>query len=1008
MVDRFAWGAAGELIPGDELDEDVEEETDVQEGRHSAPWREDLYSRDEDGKFSHGGGGSPTGRSTQGGSTSSAGRPKTSTSTVHAGGGTITVTSGAGGGTIDTGRARLELTKDQAHVFADELGYLGLVKTGTTPTSRAFTVGSERAIPYKGGPNDNGEPSLGLVKRTGVDEFELHLSPHAGATPAEIADTPGITITSRDGYRIEGALKKYASDAAQAEKDAKAAAKADAIRAGRTNPTDIARRATGQAPAPHDPDRRGMPDTVAAVDIPTAGGAVTVHRQAGDDFIHLANGDGRSFALTRPEVQQLGLQVGDDDDEWEGDSKNVVDDDGFTFARLTKAGSNKLAVQIDDQPAFTLTPKEADRITAAADRLSSAQRINTDYGDFDLFHDGNKFAIRQLGDDARPIETKFDRRSWSALGNAVNTVVEGFDEYDDAPDAPDSGVTSKDVKTNVGKVNVALKGGGGDSPDSRLAIMPVEGDDWGIVVDGPRVLDFHAAISGLLEETRRPQPLGEHVTLTEAAGGQAPKGRRFRARLIAGDVQGSSGYYPAAMLRENANVFRQGLPVYLDHPGVTEGYERPERSVRDLAGRLATPATYQGDGLYADVEVYPHWAPVIEAMADDIGMSIRAAGTVEASTQRGIRGPIVTSLTEATSVDFVTAAGAGGRIVALLESARKGNLAPPFKAKKDKAEDVEDEDLEDLEDEDTDEDDEDEDAKKKGKKGELPAFLKKKFKANESDLAEAATVGSWFESRIHLGFTEMADEMFGGGLLTRAERIGLSSAIGEALTAFNGRVEADHPHLYQRDLWADPARDAPPMTDDTITKKGAPMTEGTNTEQPPERGAVTESARDTALAAALAEARRSAEALTEAQTDAARRIAALEEKLAQGDAEKLTLTNDRTARAAVTEALRTSGLHALSHSRVTESVCRTLPTGDDGRLDTVKFGEAITTAIADERTYVASLAEATGAGIPRGLGESLSASEPLTESAFESNLVAQFERLGMSPAAAKVAATGRR
>ncbi|GAA0403017.1 hypothetical protein GCM10009530_63740 [Microbispora corallina] len=165
-------------------------------------------------------------------------------------------------------------------------------------------------------------------------------------------------------------------------------------------------------------------------------------------------------------------------------------------------------------------------------------------------------------------------------------------------------------------------------------------------------------------------PLAESVSLAEAAGGATPKGRRFRARLIAGDIQGSSGYYPAITLRESAPVFSQGLPMYIDHPTVSEAYERPERSVRDRAGRLASPAVYEGDGLYADVEVYPHWAPIIEAMADDIGLSIRASGTVEASTADGIRGPIVTRITEAQSVDFVTAAGAGGRLVQLIESAR--------------------------------------------------------------------------------------------------------------------------------------------------------------------------------------------------------------------------------------------------------------------------------------------------------------------------------------------------
>ena len=168
------------------------------------------------------------------------------------------------------------------------------------------------------------------------------------------------------------------------------------------------------------------------------------------------------------------------------------------------------------------------------------------------------------------------------------------------------------------------------------------------------------------------QQLDERLPLLEAAGGTLPKTRRFRVRIIQGDVQGASAYYPAEVLRRDGpRVFRAGTKVYIDHPTVSEASDRPERSIRDLAGRLATDATYDEDGLYAVVEVYPHWAPVIEAMADDIGMSIRASGLVEASRDPRIPGPIVTKLTEAQSVDFVTTPGAGGRIVELLEAARR-------------------------------------------------------------------------------------------------------------------------------------------------------------------------------------------------------------------------------------------------------------------------------------------------------------------------------------------------
>lgn len=72
-------------------------------------------------------------------------------------------------------------------------------------------------------------------------------------------------------------------------------------------------------------------------------------------------------------------------------------------------------------------------------------------------------------------------------------------------------------------------------------------------------------------------------------------------------------------------------------------------------------------------------------------------------------------------------------------------------------------------------------------------------------LTEAANLGNWLESRIHLSFTEIADMLFGEGRLNREERIALSSAIGEALTTFNAAIANNMPGLYEREPW----REAP-------------------------------------------------------------------------------------------------------------------------------------------------------------------------------------------------------
>ena len=144
---------------------------------------------------------------------------------------------------------------------------------------------------------------------------------------------------------------------------------------------------------------------------------------------------------------------------------------------------------------------------------------------------------------------------------------------------------------------------------------------------------------------------------------------------------GSSGYYAPAMLeRDGPNIFTSGLHMYLDHPSVSEADDRPERSVRDLAGRLVSDARWDaegpaGPGLYAEAEVFAPYRDVIGEIAPHIGVSIRASGTVSEGEAEGRAGRLVDRLVAAESVDWVTRAGAGGQVVTMLESARAARAA---------------------------------------------------------------------------------------------------------------------------------------------------------------------------------------------------------------------------------------------------------------------------------------------------------------------------------------------
>jgi hypothetical protein len=237
------------------------------------------------------------------------------------------------------------------------------------------------------------------------------------------------------------------------------------------------------------------------------------------------------------------------------------------------------------------------------------------------------------------------------------------------------------------------------------------------------------------------------VSVVEASTGTLTSsgGRRYRARLIEGDRWGSSGYYPRRVLeRDGPKAWPIGTLMYLDHPTAAEEAERPERSVKDLSAKVITTPVYESDGLYADIEVFPHAAPIIESLADTLGLSIRGEGTGAIGTVAGRTGVVIETLDVGYSVDFVTRAGAGGKLISLLEAARA--IA----------------------------------------------------------VREARNVEAWLESRIHSVFTQLADDMYGDGRLTREERIALSGAVGDALTAFTARLQADAPQLSGRDIYDQP------------------------------------------------------------------------------------------------------------------------------------------------------------------------------------------------------------
>ena len=195
--------------------------------------------------------------------------------------------------------------------------------------------------------------------------------------------------------------------------------------------------------------------------------------------------------------------------------------------------------------------------------------------------------------------------------------------------------------------------------------------------------DASDAIQGDAMAESAAAPVNDAVELMESAQGMymplVEKAVRLDGTIPLKIIQpgwGSSGYYPKEVLqRDGPNIFTPGVKMYWNHQTVTEEAERPEGDLNALAAELVSAAKFldrgpAGPGLYADAKVFEAYQKPVDDLAEHIYVSIRAYGKAQKGLADGKEGPIITELTSARSVDFVTEAGAGGQILTLFESAR--------------------------------------------------------------------------------------------------------------------------------------------------------------------------------------------------------------------------------------------------------------------------------------------------------------------------------------------------
>lgn len=150
----------------------------------------------------------------------------------------------------------------------------------------------------------------------------------------------------------------------------------------------------------------------------------------------------------------------------------------------------------------------------------------------------------------------------------------------------------------------------------------------------------------------------------------------FLAKLIApGWNKTKTRYYSEDLLSDyGPSTFREGRPCFANHP--TDAEFQNGRDITKIWGRLLETSEFlpdgeDGPGLYAPVKVRNEYIEFVEEYKDSIGMSIFASGEGVEGEAEGHKGLLVESFDENdpyTSVDFVVAAGAGGKVQRMLES----------------------------------------------------------------------------------------------------------------------------------------------------------------------------------------------------------------------------------------------------------------------------------------------------------------------------------------------------
>lgn len=156
------------------------------------------------------------------------------------------------------------------------------------------------------------------------------------------------------------------------------------------------------------------------------------------------------------------------------------------------------------------------------------------------------------------------------------------------------------------------------------------------------------------------------VHLIEADG--EPTGSLVAVTIIT-PGKGSSGTYPPETIKKLAEspIWDEPVHMYLNHATGAERASRPEGDLRELAGVIdGRPVIDDTGALVGRAKIFPEYRDFIRERAPYIGVSINASGKMAPGKDQ-----VIEEITQVDSVDFVTRAGRGGKITAVLESSRE-------------------------------------------------------------------------------------------------------------------------------------------------------------------------------------------------------------------------------------------------------------------------------------------------------------------------------------------------